>query len=71
MTIILLSSKSHVGYRSAIPFNFAGLPVAFISFVLYEKKEEEIDNLAVKVLSSVCKLKSDITGKICISKKQQ
>lgn len=51
--------------------NFAGLPITFISFAVYEKKEEEIDNLVLKVLSFGCKLKSDAIGKISNSKKQQ
>lgn len=51
--------------------DLAGVPLAFISFVVYEKKEEEIDDLVRKFLSFGCKLKSDVSGKISSSKKQQ
>ncbi|KAG8375454.1 hypothetical protein BUALT_Bualt10G0101600 [Buddleja alternifolia] len=46
-----------------------GLPITFIAFVVYEKKEEEIDNIVLKALSFGCKLKSDVTAKVSNSKK--
>lgn len=48
----------------------SGIPVAFVAFYVYEKKEEEIDGLVLKVLSKGCKLKSDIARKVLSSKKQ-
>ncbi|PSS01810.1 3beta-hydroxysteroid-dehydrogenase/decarboxylase [Actinidia chinensis var. chinensis] len=36
-----------------------GLPIAFVAFVVYEKKEEEIDRLVSKVFSFGCKSKSE------------
>ncbi|XVE97784.1 hypothetical protein REPUB_Repub03eG0048600 [Reevesia pubescens] len=46
-----------------------GLPLAFISFYVYEKKEQEIDALFLEALSMGCKLKSDISKKLVASKK--
>ncbi|KAI3468335.1 hypothetical protein Pfo_024998 [Paulownia fortunei] len=68
LSLLLLSILGAVSLHNAFVI---GLPIAFISFVVYEKKEEEIDNLVLKVLSFGCKLKSDVTGKISNSKKQQ
>lgn len=48
-----------------------GLPFAFVTFYIYEKKEEEIDDLVKKIVSRGCKLKSDIAVKVLNSKKQQ
>ncbi|GFY98244.1 3beta-hydroxysteroid-dehydrogenase/ decarboxylase isoform 2 [Actinidia rufa] len=36
-----------------------GLPIAFVAFVVYEKKEEEIDRLVSEVFSFACKSKSE------------
>ncbi|KAG2711439.1 hypothetical protein I3760_04G077100 [Carya illinoinensis] len=49
--------------------NFAGLPVAFIAFYVYEKKEQENDSLVLGTLSLGCKLKSDVVKKFVTSKK--
>ncbi|KAK6158794.1 hypothetical protein DH2020_006108 [Rehmannia glutinosa] len=68
LSLLLLSILGAVSLHNAFVI---GLPIAFISFAVYEKKEEEIDNLVLKVLSCGCKLKSDVTGKISNSKKQQ
>ncbi|PIN12525.1 C-3 sterol dehydrogenase/3-beta-hydroxysteroid dehydrogenase [Handroanthus impetiginosus] len=68
LSLLLVSILGAVSLHTAF---MIGLPIAFISFVVYEKKEEEIDNLVLKVLSFGCKLKSDVTGKISNSKKQQ
>ncbi|XP_057737509.1 3beta-hydroxysteroid-dehydrogenase/decarboxylase-like isoform X2 [Arachis stenosperma] len=46
-----------------------GLTTAFIAFYIYEKKEEEIDDLFIKALSFGCKLKSDAIRKFLPSKK--
>ncbi|XP_052175604.1 3beta-hydroxysteroid-dehydrogenase/decarboxylase [Diospyros lotus] len=48
-----------------------GLPIAFVAFLVYEKKEEEIDNLASKLSSFGCNLKSDAARKLLNSKKIQ
>ncbi|KAL8063540.1 hypothetical protein ABFX02_01G032600 [Erythranthe guttata] len=68
LSLLILSILGAVKLNTAFVI---GIPIAFISFVVYEKKEEEIDNLADKLLSFGCKLKSDVTGKISNSKKQQ
>ncbi|KAL6533849.1 3beta-hydroxysteroid-dehydrogenase/decarboxylase isoform 2 [Orobanche hederae] len=68
LSLLLLSILGAVSLHNAF---IIGLPVAFISFVVYDKKEEEIDNLALKVLSLGCKLRSNLTGKICNSRKQK
>lgn len=46
------------------------LPIAFVAFVVYEKKEEEIDHFVHEVISSVSKLKSNIVEKVPISSKK-
>ncbi|KAL1337689.1 hypothetical protein HN51_032391 [Arachis hypogaea] len=48
-----------------------GLTTAFIAFYIYEKKEEEIDDLFIKALSFGCKLKSDAIRKFLPSKKSE
>ncbi|KAL3636213.1 3beta-hydroxysteroid-dehydrogenase/decarboxylase isoform 2 [Castilleja foliolosa] len=68
LTLLLLSILGAVSLHNAFVI---GLPLAFILFVVYEKKEEEIDNLALNVISFGCKLKSNVTGKISSSKKLQ
>ncbi|KAL0393963.1 UNVERIFIED_CONTAM: 3beta-hydroxysteroid-dehydrogenase/decarboxylase isoform 2 [Sesamum latifolium] len=68
LSLLFLSILGAVSLHNAFVI---GLPFAFISFVVYEKKEEEIDNLVRKFLSFGCKLKSDVNGKISSSKKQQ
>ncbi|KAL6524179.1 3beta-hydroxysteroid-dehydrogenase/decarboxylase isoform 2 [Orobanche minor] len=52
LSLLLLSILGAVSLRNAF---IIGLPLAFISFVVYDKKEEEIDNLALKILSLGCK----------------
>ena len=47
----------------------AGLPLAFITFYVYEKKEQEIDALVLEAFSMGCKLKSDIARKLVTTKK--
>lgn len=46
-----------------------GLPIAFIAFVVYEKKEQEIDSILLSLKSFVCKQKSDLCEKLFGSKK--
>ncbi|KAK4752403.1 hypothetical protein SAY87_021201 [Trapa incisa] len=42
----------------------AGIPLAFIVFYVYDKKEEEIDSVVSNALSFMGKCKSDVTRKI-------
>ncbi|XP_031113563.1 3beta-hydroxysteroid-dehydrogenase/decarboxylase [Ipomoea triloba] len=46
------------------------LPIAFVAFVVYEKKEEEIDHFVHEAISRVSKLKSNIVEKVPISSKK-
>ncbi|PON66550.1 Hopanoid-associated sugar epimerase [Parasponia andersonii] len=46
-----------------------GLPLAFLAFYIYEKKEQEIDSMFLDVFSWGSKLKSDIVTKFQRSKK--
>ncbi|KAK2970597.1 hypothetical protein RJ640_011786 [Escallonia rubra] len=39
------------------------LPIAFVAFVIYERKEDEIDGLVLDILSFGCKLKTDVLRK--------
>ncbi|XAR68541.1 3-beta-hydroxysteroid-4-alpha-carboxylate 3-dehydrogenase (decarboxylating) [Bertholletia excelsa] len=58
LTLILLGAVS--------PQNFfvIGLPIVFIAFAVYEKKEEQIDCLVSRIISFRCKLNSDSTQKL-------
>ncbi|CAH9072435.1 unnamed protein product [Cuscuta europaea] len=47
------------------------IPVLFVAFLVYEKKEEEIDHFALEIISSARKLKSSIVRKVSSSKKMQ
>ncbi|XP_073050960.1 3beta-hydroxysteroid-dehydrogenase/decarboxylase-like [Primulina eburnea] len=69
--VLSLLLVSMVGAFSLHNIFVIGLPIIFIAFVVYEKKEEEIDNLVIKALSFGCKLKSDLTRKVSNSEKQQ
>lgn len=46
-----------------------GITFAFVAFYIYEKKEEEIDDLVMKTQHFGYKLKSDLAGKLLSSKK--
>lgn len=48
-----------------------GLVVAFSVFIIYEKKEREIDDMALHILSRGSKLKTDIVKKLTKSKKDE
>lgn len=50
---------------------FAGLPVAFLAFYVYEKKEQQIDAIVMDVLTLGCKLKSEIVRKFVIPKSKK
>ncbi|KAM7465128.1 hypothetical protein LguiB_012690 [Lonicera macranthoides] len=43
---------------------FVVLPIAFVGFFVYEKKEDEVDGLILEILSLGCKLKSNIVRKV-------
>lgn len=50
---------------------FAGLPVAFLAFYVYEKKEQQIDAIVMDALTLGCKLKSEIVRKFVIPKSKK
>ncbi|KAG6657249.1 3beta-hydroxysteroid-dehydrogenase/decarboxylase-like [Carya illinoinensis] len=66
LSLLLLSFLGTISLQS---FFVIGLPVAFIAFYVYEKKEQEIDSLVLGTLSLGCKLKSDVVKKFVTSKK--
>ncbi|KAL3819083.1 hypothetical protein ACJIZ3_004988 [Penstemon smallii] len=68
VSLLLLSILGAVSLHNAY---VVGLSIAFTAFIVYEKKEEEIDNFFLKVVSFGCKVKSDVTSKISSSKKHQ
>lgn len=47
-----------------------GVPVTFIAFLVYEKKEQEIDAIVLEALSCGCKFKSRIAAKFLNTKKK-
>lgn len=47
----------------------AGIPLAFVIFYMYEKKEQEIDSILLEALSIGGKFKSNIARKFLTSKK--
>ncbi|GMY09532.1 3beta-hydroxysteroid-dehydrogenase/ decarboxylase-like [Fagus crenata] len=66
LSLLLLSFLGTVSLQSLFVI---GLPVAFVAFYVYEKKEQEIDAMVLDALSLGCKLKSDIVRKFVTSKK--
>ncbi|KAF3446130.1 hypothetical protein FNV43_RR11309 [Rhamnella rubrinervis] len=64
-----LLAVSFIGTISLQSLFVIGLPLGFLAFYIYEKKEEEIDAMVLGTLSRGCRLKSDIVGKFCKSKK--
>ncbi|KAL8521859.1 hypothetical protein ACS0TY_012139 [Phlomoides rotata] len=68
LSLLLLSILGAVSLHDVF---LIGVPITFISFVVYEKKEEEIDNLVLKVLSFGSKMKSDTAANTTNSKKKQ
>ncbi|XP_022754733.1 3beta-hydroxysteroid-dehydrogenase/decarboxylase-like [Durio zibethinus] len=64
--LLLLSFLGAISLRTIF---IIGIPLAFIAFYVYEKKEQEIDALVLEVFSMGCKLKSDIARKLVTSKK--
>ncbi|TYI22327.1 hypothetical protein ES332_A06G095400v1 [Gossypium tomentosum] len=63
-----------LSFIGALPFRtifFIGLPLAFIAFYVYDKKEQEIDAFILETFSMGCKLKSGIARKLVASKKKE
>lgn len=58
------------GTDSVFPPFDLGIPVAFVAFYVYDKKEEEIDSMVSNAVSFVRKCKSDVTGKILCPRKR-
>lgn len=50
-------------------FCSTGLPIAFIVFLVYEKKEQEIDSVMLGFKSFACKRKNEVSEKLFGSKK--
>ncbi|KAL4297413.1 hypothetical protein GQ457_12G021650 [Hibiscus cannabinus] len=65
-SLLLLSFLGAVSFRTIFVI---GLPLAFIAFFVYEKKEQEIDSFILEAFSMGCKLKSGISRKIVASNK--
>ncbi|GAV63869.1 3Beta_HSD domain-containing protein/Reticulon domain-containing protein [Cephalotus follicularis] len=59
---------SFLGALSLKSFFVIGLPVAFVAFYVYEKREQEIDGMISEALSLCTKFKSNIAIKIRSSK---
>lgn len=68
VSLLILSTLGSFSLRS---WFVVGVPFAFVAFLIYDKKEEEIDGLIMQIVSFGCKLKSDIAGKFLNSKKEQ
>ncbi|XP_035550663.1 3beta-hydroxysteroid-dehydrogenase/decarboxylase isoform X2 [Juglans regia] len=66
LSLLLLSFLGTISLQS---FFVIVLPVVFIAFYVYEKKEKEIDSLVLGTLSLGRKLKSDVVKKVVTSKK--
>ncbi|OMO67041.1 3-beta hydroxysteroid dehydrogenase/isomerase [Corchorus capsularis] len=67
-SLLLLNFLGAISVRTIFVI---GLPLAFIGFYVYEKKEQEIDSLIQEAFSKGCKLKSDVARKLVASKKNE
>ncbi|XP_024022688.1 3beta-hydroxysteroid-dehydrogenase/decarboxylase [Morus notabilis] len=67
--VIFLLVLSFLGAFSLQSVFVTGVPVAFLAFFIYEKKEQEIDAMVLDILSWGNKVKSDIVRKLHRSKK--
>ena len=65
-SLLLLNFLGAISLRTMLVI---GLPLAFITFYVYEKREQEINALVLEAFSIGCKLKSDIARKLVTSKK--
>ncbi|GAB4854021.1 3beta-hydroxysteroid-dehydrogenase/ decarboxylase isoform 2, variant 2 [Ancistrocladus abbreviatus] len=61
----ILLIMSFLGAISLQSLFIAGLPVFFVAFYIYEKEEEAIDRLVIKVTTFGCRLKSDVKKRFC------
>ncbi|KAF3953646.1 hypothetical protein CMV_020926, partial [Castanea mollissima] len=68
LSLLLLSLLGAVSFQSLFVI---GLPVAFLAFYVYEKKEQEIDAMVMDALTLGCKLKSEIVRKFVTSKSKK
>ncbi|KAG5620597.1 hypothetical protein H5410_005815 [Solanum commersonii] len=68
LSLLILSILGTISLQSLFAI---GIPGSFILFFIYEKKEEEIDHVLQDIVSFTWKLKSDISGKIFSSAKDQ
>jgi sterol-4alpha-carboxylate 3-dehydrogenase (decarboxylating) len=67
--VFVLLALSLAGAISLHSIFVIGLPIAFLAFLVYEKKEQEIDSIVVSFKSFACKHKSDVYEKLFGSKK--
>ncbi|CAA7019649.1 unnamed protein product [Microthlaspi erraticum] len=67
--VFVLLVLSFAGAISLHSIFVIGLPLAFTAFLLYEKKEREIDSVVLGLKSFVCEQKSDLCEKMFGSKK--
>uniref|UniRef100_A0A0V0IQH2 Reticulon-like protein n=1 Tax=Solanum chacoense TaxID=4108 RepID=A0A0V0IQH2_SOLCH len=68
LCLLILSILGTISLQSLFAI---GIPGSFTLFFIYEKKEEEIDHVLQDIVSFTWKLKSDISGKIFSSAKDQ
>ncbi|KAL8161098.1 hypothetical protein V2J09_012587 [Rumex salicifolius] len=62
--VVVLLLIGFLGCISLQTLFLAGLPILFIAFYVYEKKEETIDNLASRATAFGSKLNSDVNKKL-------
>uniref|UniRef100_M4CU70 3-beta hydroxysteroid dehydrogenase/isomerase domain-containing protein n=1 Tax=Brassica campestris TaxID=3711 RepID=M4CU70_BRACM len=63
------SKREGLSKASRILGGGKGLPIAFIVFLVYEKKEQEIDSVMLGFKSFACKRKNEVSEKLFGSKK--
>lgn len=67
--VFFLLVLSFLGAFSLKSLFVIGLPVAFLAFFIYEKKEQEIDGMVLDIIAWGSKVKFDIVRKLLRSKK--
>ncbi|CAN6979155.1 hypothetical protein IGI04_038113 [Brassica rapa subsp. trilocularis] len=67
--VFVLLIMSFAGAVSLHSIFVIGLPIAFIVFLVYEKKEQEIDSVMLGFKSFACKRKNEVSEKLFGSKK--
>ncbi|KAF5748373.1 hypothetical protein HS088_TW04G00326 [Tripterygium wilfordii] len=60
---------SLLGAMSIQSLFIIGIPIAFTAFLVYDKREQEIDSMAMEVLSMASRMKSDVVKRFLSSKK--